>query len=93
MQRWEVRLADINLHTTFQRWAREAGYRIKWDAHKHVLIDAPDVYAMDFEDAISTALSTPGIQFSEYPLEACIYPNTPPLVRITRRGEQDKECQ
>ena len=33
-----------------------------------------------------------GIRQSDYPLEACIYANTPPLVRITRQGEQAREC-
>jgi hypothetical protein len=37
-------------------------------------------------------LSSPGIRMSDFPLEACIYANTPPLVRITRQGEQTREC-
>ncbi|RMX08156.1 hypothetical protein D8I35_03300 [Corticibacter populi] len=92
--RWDVLLTDVTLAQTFLRWGKDAGYRVKWDAAKHVLIGATDSYQrLSFEDAVTAALSTPGIQHSEYPLEACFYPNNPPLVRITRRGEQDKECQ
>jgi hypothetical protein len=90
---FEVRLADIRLSTAMARWAVESGVRIRWDADKHVLIGAPETFmARSVLDAVSQALSTPGIRNSEYPLEACEYPNQPPLIRITRQGDQAKDC-
>lgn len=89
---WEVAVADVSLLNTFRRWAVTAGYRIKWDALRHVLVEAPGVVTGTFEEAIEQVLSSPGIRNSEYPLEVCFYPNSPPLARITRRGEQVKDC-
>jgi len=90
---FEVRLADIRLSTAMARWGVENGVRIRWDADKHVLIGAPETFtARSVLDAVAQALSTPGIRNSEYPLEACEYPNQPPLIRITRQGDQAKDC-
>jgi hypothetical protein len=89
---WDVAVADVSLLNTFKRWAVTAGYRIKWDALRHVLVEAPGVVTGTFEEAIEQVLSSPGIRNSEYPLEVCFYPNSPPLARITRRGEQVKDC-
>ncbi|WP_256856542.1 TcpQ domain-containing protein [Variovorax sp. KK3] len=90
---WTVELKDVHLANTFQRWAAEAGWRIRWDAAKHVMVEAPDTFTGSFEDAIASQLASPGIAYSGYPLEVCFYPNTPPLARVTRKGEQLKECQ
>ncbi len=89
--KWEVQIADINLLQTFQRWGSEAGYRIKWDAGRHVLVDASGVVEGSFESAVEAVLSSPGIRQSEYPLEVCFYANQ--VARVTRRGEQQKECK
>ncbi|MDO8277381.1 MAG: TcpQ domain-containing protein [Burkholderiaceae bacterium] len=89
---WDVAVADVSLLNTFKRWAVTAGYRIKWDALRHVLVEAPGVVTGTFEEALEQVLSSPGIRNSDYPLEVCFYPNSPPLARITRRGEQVKDC-
>jgi hypothetical protein len=91
-QRWEVLTQDITLARTLERWAGAAGYRIKWDAQRNFLIGAPDSVQGSFETALQTVLGSAGIRQSDYPLEACIYANSPPLVRITRQGEQAREC-
>lgn len=91
-QRWDVRTQDITLAHTLERWTAQAGYRLKWDAQRNFLIGAPDSYEGTFEAALQSVLSSSGIRQSDYPLEACIYANTPPLVRITRQGEQAREC-
>ena len=93
LPKWEVQLKDVTLSKTFTRWAAAAGYRMRWDAAKQVEIGGPNVFEMSFEEAVTAALSTPGIQQSEYPLEVCFYPNTPPLARVTRKGAQEKECK
>jgi hypothetical protein len=90
--RWDVRTQDITLAHTLERWALAAGYRLKWDAQRNFLIGAPDTYGGTFESAVQAVLGSAGIRDSDYPLEACIYANTPPLVRVTRAGEQAREC-
>lgn len=89
---WEVKTSDVTLYRTLERWSQAAGYKLKWDASRNFLIGAPDTYAGTFESALQSVLSSAGIRLSDYPLEACIYANTPPLVRITRQGEQAREC-
>lgn len=89
---WSVLVQDITLARTLERWGAQAGYRVKWDAQRNFLIGAPDSVAGTFETALKTILNSAGIRQSDYPLEACIYANTPPLVRITRQGEQAREC-
>lgn len=91
-EKWDVLASDVRLATTFERWAKKAGWRIQWDAARHFLIDSTSSFHGTFEEAVTAALMTPGIRLGAYPLEACIYANTPPLIRITRQGEQTQEC-
>ncbi len=90
---WSVLVADITLARTLERWGAQAGYRVKWDARRNFLVGAPDSVDGSFETALQAILGSAGIRQSDYPLEACIYANTPPLVRITRQGEQARECE
>jgi hypothetical protein len=90
---WTVEVRDVTLSNTFQRWAAAAGWRVRWDAAKNVMVEAPDTVTGSFEDAVEAQLASPGIAYGSYPLEVCFYPNTPPLARVTRKGEQDKECK
>jgi hypothetical protein len=90
---WEVRQSDINLANAFTRWGAAAGYKVRWDARKHAMIEGNDTISGSFENALAYVLSGPAIAESNYPLEVCFYPNTPPLARITRKGDQDKECK
>jgi hypothetical protein len=92
VRNWEVAATDVRLANTFERWAKIAGYNVSWDADRHVLISVTTSFTGTFEEAVMQALSTPGIRYSAYPLEACRYENKPPLIRITRQGEQAKEC-
>ena len=91
--RWSVETKDVNLANTFQRWATQAGWKVRWDAGKHVMVEAPDTFTGTFEEAVAAQLASPGIALSAYPLEVCFYPNVPPLARVTRKGEQLQECQ
>jgi hypothetical protein len=90
--KWTIEVGDVTLAKAFDRWAAKAGWRIRWDAERHVLISAPATFQGSFEEAVAAALATPGIRKSSYPMEACIYSNTPPLIRITRLGDQASEC-
>ncbi len=89
---WSVLVQDITLARTLERWGAQAGVRVKWDAQRNFLIGAPDSVDGTFETALRAILGSAGIRQSDYPLEACIYANTPPLVRVTRQGEQAREC-
>lgn len=90
---YEVRLTDIKLSTAINRWAQSAAVRVRWDADKHVMVGAPMTYMKaDILEAVIDALDSPGIRNSDYPLEVCEYPNVPRLLRITRKGEQAKDC-
>ena len=90
--RWEVFTSDVTVSKTLARWVQDMGYRLQWDASRNFQIDGPTGFSADFETAVTELLDTPGIHFSEYPLEACLYANSPPLLRVTRKGEQAREC-
>lgn len=89
---WEMRLQDITLAQTLQRWSQQAGWKLIWDVNKHIMIDSPHQFEGSFEEAVGLLLAAPSFAAASLPLEVCFYPNTPPLARITRKGEQDKEC-
>ena len=89
---WRVQSEDVRLSTTLERWTKEAGYNLIWDAQKQVLLSAKDSFSGTLEEALTRVLSSPAIQKSDYPLEACFYPNQPPVIRVTRLGDQAEEC-
>jgi hypothetical protein len=89
---WKIQDGDIRLSDALKRWAADAGYQLRWEAERHVMISGNGSFHGDFESAVVDALKTPGILFSEYPLEVCFYPNSPPLARVTRQGEQAQYC-
>lgn len=91
---WEVMASDVSLPRLFARWASLAGYRLQWDVDRTLqfLITEPGTYTGTFETAVRQALYAPGIRLSDHPLEACAYPQSPPLVRVTHQGEQQPGC-
>jgi hypothetical protein len=91
-QRWTILPTDGKLAVTFERWATAAGMKLIWDAQQHVMLSSSDTFDGTLEQALSRVLSSSAIRQSAYPLEACVYPNNPPVLRITRLGDQ-KECQ
>ncbi len=93
LQQWEIHPSDVRLDVAMKRWSEKAGYSFRWDADRYVLVSAQTVLKGTFESAVNTVLMSPGIRLSDYPLEACIYSNEPPLLRVTRLGDQTKECQ
>lgn len=90
---WTLKLSDERIDLALARWSREIGYEFRWDADRFFPIAAPTAFEGSFEAAIRLVLMSPGIRNSVYPLEACIYANTPPLLRITRLGDQSQECR
>lgn len=90
-QRWAILPTDGKLAVTFERWAASAGMKMIWDAKQHVMLSSSDSFAGTIDQALTRVLSSSAIRQSTYPLEACIYPNSPPVLRITRLGDQ-KDC-
>lgn len=90
---WDIDLKDIHLGNTFTRWGAKQGWTVLWDAPKNIMIEATSTFGGTLTEAINQVLRSPGIQSSAFPLEACVYPNTPPLIRITLKGEQEAECK
>lgn len=90
---WRVAVTDARLDKSLARWAKEAGFSFRWDADRHVLVSASSEFRGSLEAAVNELLSTPGIKNSDYPLEACIYSNSPPLLRVTRLGDQTNQCR
>ena len=89
---WEIRATDVRLDLVLERWAKTASRQpdavfLAWRGRP-----GPFLFPGAFRDVVGQVLSTPGIKFSEFPLEGCIYPNVPPLIRITRMGDQTSEC-
>lgn len=91
-QRWTILPTDGKLAVTFERWTAAAGMKLIWDAQQHVMHSSADTYEGTLEQALARVLSSSAIRLSAYPLEACVYPNNPPVLRVTRLGDQ-KECQ
>jgi hypothetical protein len=91
-QRWLILPTDGKLAVTFERWATAAGMKLIWDAQQHVMHSSADSFEGTLDQALARVLLSPAIRKSAYPLEACVYPNNPPVLRITRHGDQ-KECQ
>ncbi|MDF2461910.1 MAG: hypothetical protein K0Q43_145 [Ramlibacter sp.] len=89
---WEIKATDVRLDRVMDRWAKDAGWRVQWDANRHVELAGPNIFKGSFQEVVAQVLATPGILLSDYPLEGCVYPNTPPMVRITRMGDQVNEC-
>lgn len=87
-QSWSVQVEDITLENTLKRWAQQSNHQLLWDTDREIQITAKDEFSGSFEDALNRVLQSPAIRQSEHPLEAVIYANNPPLVRITRLGEQ-----
>lgn len=89
---WQILPTDGRLATTFERWAKADGMKLVWDAQQHVMLSSSDTFTGTLTEALSRVLTSPAIRLSSFPLEACIYPNNPALLRITRVGDQSQEC-
>lgn len=92
IMRWDILPTDTRLAVTLERWAKTAGKRLLWDAQSHVIHSSSDSFEGTLSQALERVLSSPAIANSNYPLEVCEYPNQPPVLRVTRKGEQ-KECK
>jgi hypothetical protein len=93
LENWDLKREDQRIDVALKRWSSKIGYGFRWDADRYVLIDAATTFTGDFEYAVRQLLSSPSIKNSSYPLEACLYGNIPPLLRITRMGDQAEDCK
>lgn len=71
---WEVRASDITLYGTMKRWSKDAGMQLIWETENHDLrLRGLASYAVDFDVAVVELMKS--VQFSDYPMRACIYEN------------------
>ena len=92
LQTWAIESTDVRLVDAFSRWTQKAGMQLRWDATRHVELGATNTYEGDVSEAMISALKSPSISNSDFPLEICFYPNKPILARVTRQGEQWRDC-
>jgi hypothetical protein len=89
---WDVQAQDRTLAAALRRWAGQAGYRVDWDVPGDVPVDGFGSFEGTFEAVLESVLQSPQVHEHGGPLDACIYAGAPPVVRITRRGVQDRAC-
>lgn len=47
---------DKTLRTTFERWAREAGWEFDWTADRNISLSAYPAFTVDFKDAVTQSV-------------------------------------
>jgi len=85
--RWELRANDVKLSTALERWARDAGWRMTWEAERDFDLVLQASFGGTFEQALNTVLRAYVI--SDFPLQACLHEDHDGnrAVRIFRFGE------
>lgn len=75
---------DRSVSVLLERWARQVGVGMIWDAKSDVTLVGQDRFTGTFEQAVERLLSgVAGVN-----LQACIHVNTPPVIRITESGSK-----
>ena len=89
--RWELRANDVKLSAALERWARDAGWRMTWEAERDFDLVLQASFGGTFEQALNTVLRAYVI--SDFPLQACLHEDHDGnrAVRIFRFGEH-KTC-
>lgn len=82
---WEVRAADVTLYGTMKRWAKDEGMQLIWETENHDLrLRGQASYTTDFDVAVAELMKS--VQFSDYPMRACIYDNGSVRVVHTKKS-------
>lgn len=53
---FRVMREDKTLRTTFERWAREAGWEFDWTADRNITLSAFPAFTVDFKEAVTQAV-------------------------------------
>jgi len=82
---WEVRASDVTLYGTMKRWAKDEGLQLIWETENHDLrLRGQATYSTDFDMAVAELMKS--VQFSDYPMRACIYDNGSVRVVHTKKS-------
>lgn len=87
-QVWEVKVSDVTLRRTLQRWARQAGWQVSWEVKIDYPVQLEAVYRGSFDSAVEHF--TNALRGSDYPLAACFYDGNH-VVRVMHFGDM-KTC-
>lgn len=81
---WRVEIADMNVRRVIERWSRNAGMQVIYEATKDVDVGAAAAFSGTYEHALQQLLSA--IESSEMPLRACLYANA--VTRVVPRMQR-----
>lgn len=82
---WEVRASDVTLYGTMKRWAKDEGLQLIWETENHDLrLRGQAAYSTNFDMAVAELMKS--VQFSDYPMRACIYDNGSVRVVHTKKS-------
>ena len=82
VHKFDTLASDRSVSRLIERWARQAGVNYVWGAPSDVTLGTQDRFVGTIEQAIDRLLN--GV--SGLNLQACIYNNNPPVIRITESG-------
>jgi hypothetical protein len=82
VQKFDTMVTDRSVSRVLDRWARQAGVGFVWDAKSDVTLSTQDRFVGTIEQATERLISG----LSGITLQACIYTNNPPVIRITESG-------
>ncbi|MEY2659096.1 MAG: hypothetical protein RLZZ123_268 [Pseudomonadota bacterium] len=82
VQKFDTMVTDRSVSRLLDRWARQAGVGFVWDAKSDVTLSTQDRFVGTIEQATERLIGG----LSGITLQACIYTNNPPVIRITESG-------
>jgi hypothetical protein len=82
VQDFYTQAGDRSVAALLERWTRQVGVGLVWDAKTDVTLTGQDRFTGTLEQAVERLLS--GI--TGVSLQACVHTNTPPVIRITESG-------
>lgn len=82
VQKFDTLATDRSVSRLLDRWARQSGVGFVWDAKSDITLSTQDRFIGTIEQATERLIS--GV--AGVTLQACIYNNNPPVIRITESG-------
>ncbi|MDI9332503.1 MAG: TcpQ domain-containing protein [Alphaproteobacteria bacterium] len=82
VQKFDTLPTDRSVSRLLERWARQSGVGFVWNAKSDVTLSSQDRFIGTIEQATERLIG--GV--SGITLQACIYSNNPPVIRITESG-------
>jgi predicted transcriptional regulator len=80
-----VKLTDGTIYGALQRWSKESGWQLSWEAERDFAVNLEATYEGDYETSIGQLMETLGR--SQYPLRACTFDN-----KVVRVVHKSKSC-